>query len=96
MIMKPPPVNGFTICVRPNRNRSHIRGLIASLIRESLASFQDAASRSNRKRMEVTMNREQNDDLIDLGAVTEETKGVGEILTDGVGGQLPRAGLSDD
>lgn len=46
--------------------------------------------------MEVIMNREQNDDLIDLGAVTEETKGVGEILTDGVGGQLPRAGLSDD
>jgi hypothetical protein len=46
--------------------------------------------------MEVHMNRELNDELIDLGAVTEETKGVGEILTDGVGGQLPRAGLSDD
>jgi len=73
-----------------------MRGLIASLIRAGRTSLHNAAFRSDRKRMERIMNHEQNDDLIDLGAVTEETKGVGEILTDGVGGQLPRAGLSDD
>lgn len=44
------------------------------------------------------MDREhqQNDELIDLGAVTEETKGPGQIALDGIGGQLVGAGLTDD
>lgn len=81
---------------RITRKRSHIRGLIASLIRESLTSLHDAAFRSNRKRMEVVMNREQNDDLIDLGAVTEEAKGPGPEGDDFIGQQLTPAGLADD
>ena len=46
--------------------------------------------------MEVHMNRELNDELIDLGAVTEETKGPGLVDNDNIGGKLPFAGLSDD
>ena len=46
--------------------------------------------------MEVVMNREQNDDLIDLGAVTEETKGPGPQGDDFIGQQLTPAGLADD
>lgn len=42
------------------------------------------------------MKREQNDDLIDLGAVTEETKGPGPEGDDFIGQQLTPAGLSDD
>mgnify|MGYP000028691563 CR=1 FL=1 len=46
--------------------------------------------------MERIMNHEQNDDLIDLGGVTEETKGPGLVDNDNIGGKLPFAGLSDD
>lgn len=42
------------------------------------------------------MNRELNDDLIDLGTVTEETKGPGPAGDDFIGQQLTPAGLSDD
>ncbi|MGB3931230.1 MAG: benenodin family lasso peptide [Sphingobium sp.] len=35
-------------------------------------------------------------DLIDLGVVTEETKGSNVISNDRNGGQLPGPGLSDD
>ena len=73
-----------------------MRGLIASLIRASRTSLRNAAFRSDRKRMERIMNHEQNDDLIDLGAVTEETKGPGLVDNDTIGGKLPFAGLSDD
>lgn len=38
----------------------------------------------------------RDEELIDLGAVTEETKGPGFIGNDGFGGKLPFAGLSDD
>ena len=47
--------------------------------------------------MEATMNREDNsreDDLIDLGAASTETKGNGVIDLDGQGGQ--NFGLTDD
>lgn len=39
---------------------------------------------------------ELNEDCIDLGAIIEETKGGNIFSTDGVGGQLPNLGLSDD
>lgn len=45
------------------------------------------------------MAKEQNhreDELIDLGAVTEETKGPGVISNDNIGGKLLFAGISDD
>ena len=51
---------------------------------------------SGQMRMERIMNHEQKDDLIDLGAVTEETKGPGLVDNDNIGGKLPFAGLSDD
>ncbi len=46
--------------------------------------------------MEVNMNHELNDELIDLGAVTEETHGGNIFSNDLVGGQLPDLGLYDD
>ena len=42
------------------------------------------------------MNREQNDDLIDLGAVTEETRGSGLFEDDNAGAEQISAGLTDD
>jgi hypothetical protein len=43
------------------------------------------------------MNREfDTDDMIDLGSVTEETKGTGVILDDQHGAHLSSVGLSDD
>ncbi|KGB52296.1 hypothetical protein FG91_03573 [Sphingopyxis sp. LC81] len=42
------------------------------------------------------MNHEQNDGLIDLGAVTEETKGPGPQGFDTLGPQQLRGGISDE
>lgn len=36
------------------------------------------------------------DDLIDLGSVVDETKGIGLVSDDQQGGQLPGIGLTDD
>ena len=38
----------------------------------------------------------RNDDLIDLGAIAEETKGQGQVPFDLDGGLIKEPGLSDD
>ena len=51
------------------------------------------------KRKDSIMNREighKSDDLIDLGSIVEETKGIGLVKDDQQGGQLPSLGLTDD
>lgn len=41
-------------------------------------------------------NEQRHDDLIDLGSVTDETKGPGIVGLDQIGFQQVQTGLSDD
>jgi hypothetical protein len=42
------------------------------------------------------MNREHQEELVELGVVSTDTRGEGNVLSDQEGGKIRQGGLSDD